>query len=480
MVNGGDKRFSSKQVIQWSDEAEDTLGKAQRLCTNAQRQLHITHQLLIDKLPNEVEATEFLFASYKKQFEVIERHLEVIRYGLGEIDAKLVDFDKILNPSLNQLDGIISKLKETQVPSFVQIDNDSGNKNLLDFIATESVTLLKSNIEVYKSNCSKIRDFLHKKFHCEMKQEQQSFIKQHSTICKANDFLVPIQLELRITNGKLSESKSSVGVILKENESLENELVSMLEMITNHFDQCQKAVELLKSENSAIRVNLEVLERDSQELADVFKELNTVCNIISTNSIKSEKLYKQHKAYIDASMNGMKMELERFRTFKTSSIPRFLILVKNCKEITNQCSITDTELAERLTPCEIYAETIKQLIFHYSQFLNIYKSKYLTELHHEQFQYPRKFLRRVGEFLNEELYRMQLEELSHRKNWLAKYGDFIPKEFKLPGEQEMPSVVQVNTQGLGHIQNVNGIEEFNQGEEKQLLALIKRLKSSEL
>ena len=128
------------------------------------------------------------------------------------------------------------------------------------------------------------------------------------------------------------------------------------------------------------------------------------------------------------------------------------------------------------SPCEIYSETIEQLVYHYSQFIDIFETKYLTELHHEEFIYPRKFLKRIDGFLNEELYRMQLEETNRRRSWLAKYGEFIPREFKLPGEDEMPTVVQVITEGLERIQKQDGIEKFNDGAEKQLLDLIRSLK----
>lgn len=68
---------------------------------------------------------------------------------------------------------------------------------------------------------------------------------------------------------------------------------------------------------------------------------------------------------------------------------------------------------------------------------------------------------------------MQLEESNHRKAWLAKYGEFIPREFKLPGEDEMPTVMQVITEGLEHIQKGDEVEKFNDGEEKNLLDLIR-------
>lgn len=95
-------------------------------------------------------------------------------------------------------------------------------------------------------------------------------------------------MELRaLTHGASNESNSFMGTILQENQALENELVSILEMQTNHFDQCMKAVELVSSGNGC-DMNLDVLKNDAQELPEVFKELTTIYDIILRNEERSK------------------------------------------------------------------------------------------------------------------------------------------------------------------------------------------------
>ncbi|CAK9438681.1 uncharacterized protein LODBEIA_P29050 [Lodderomyces beijingensis] len=469
--------YTVDQVSQWLNESASTLENAQKLCTKAQELLHVTYHQMAELLPDEVDTTVFMFDSYQRQFESLNKIVLSVRENLRiKVDKAVTKIDSVLKSQLEELNKVIKQLSNTEVPSFLQTD-EIESKRLIDFVAIEQTVLLQQNIDIYKLNCQKIRNLLNKHFQSELQDRYSAFQKSHGPIVKGYEGLDPVRFELKSAQGNLLESKGQIGVILRENQSLEKELVSMLQMFTNHYDQCTKAVELLSTETSGITVNLEVLEVDAQELGDVFKELKAVCDIIERNATRSEKLYSNYCSYVDNSISHMKEELNKFRDFKTRSVPQFLALESRCQEVIKTSSIADAEL-QNLPPCEIYAETVKQLTSHYRQFLEIYKTNYLTELHHEQFLYPKKFLKRVGEFLNEDLYRMQLDETAHRKKWLSKYGDFIPKEWKLPGEQELPMVVQVVTEGLEHIQSTEGVEGFNEGEEKKLLALMRGLRDT--
>lgn len=464
---------TTAQVIQWRDEAQETLRKAQKLCTAAQSSLQKTLQDLTVQLPDELESVEHLFESYQNQYELIDKQIKSLKQTLTEyVDKVFTDMEGVLNPSLKQLDVITTRLRNTNVPPFVLTSEEATPKTLLDFIATESIDLIRENIYIYRTNSAKIKQLLLDEFQISILNLHQHFTMQHNIIDREFDRLGPIQIEFRTAHGNILESKGVLGTTLKENQALENELVSLLQMLTNHFDQCNKAVELLSSPSSNVKVNIKVLANDANELSEVYKELMSIYEIVLTNETKSNKTFQQYSSYVKKSRELIGLEMTKVRDFKVTTLPKFMLLLHESINILQTCSITDVTL-EELSPCEIYSETIKQLIYHYSQFIEIYETKYLQELHHEEFVYPRKFLKRIGDFLNEELYRMQLEESNHRKAWLAKYGEFIPREFKLPGEDEMPTIMQVITEGLEHIQKEDGVEKFNDGEEKNLLDLIR-------
>ncbi|KAI5949659.1 ATG17 [Candida margitis] len=478
MISGSHVGATANQAVQWRGKAEETLRKAQKVCTVAQSSLQKTLEELTVQLPSELESVEYLFEAYQNQYELVDNQIKWLKKTLNDhVDRVFIDIEGMLDPSLEELDAITTKMRNIKVPAFVLTSSEKTSKTLLDFIATESIDLIKENINIYRTNCTKVKQLLSDEFQKGILTPFQQFTAQYSVIDKEFDCLGPIQIELRTAHGNILESKGVLGTTLKENQALENELVSILQMLTNHFDQCNKAVELLSLPSSNVNVNIEVLANDANELGEVFKELNAIYEIILTNETKSTKTFSQYASFVDKTRNLVKAEMVKMRNFKVSSLPKFLVLLQESVIILQTCSITDATLAE-LSPCDIYSETIKQLIFHYTQFIDIYQTKYLTELHHEQFIYPKKFLKRIGDFLHEELYRMQLEETNHRKSWLTKYGEFIPREFKLPGEDEMPTVVQVITEGLEHIQKEDGVEKFNDGEEKYLLDLIRSLKEN--
>ncbi|KAG7664613.1 ATG17 [[Candida] subhashii] len=460
---------SKEDAIRWSRDAQVTLETAQKLCTIAQASLHNTANELSFRLPDLLEAAEFLFDSLKRQYDIINKALESLEKLISEkIDKYINEFESILDPTIDQLDKIILQLKHTNIPAFLLENNQNESPMALaDFISNESINLLRDNIEIYKSNCKKIQTIIQQSYQTTIQEPHTRMKKQYSKIVKLFDSLAPIQLELK---SQSKESNGLIATILRENSSLENELVSLLEMMTNHYDQCVKAVDLL-SAGSRTGINLEVLAGDAQELPDVAKELNAVYGIILKNEERAHKFLTSNNSNIENTINMIEKELEDYRNYKTLALPKFMILLSECEKRILKISI---DQQPNKTPCEQYAEVLQELAFHYTQFIDVYKSKYLTELHHELYSYPRKFLKKLTEFLQEDLYRIEREESERRRNWMIKYGDFIPKEFKLPGEYELPQIVQVLTEGLEHIQVQ---EEFNEGKEKELLDLIKRTKS---
>lgn len=251
-------------------------------------------------------------------------------------------------------------------------------------------------------------------------------------------------------------------------------------MQTNHFDQCMKAVELVSSGGKNDAINLEVLQSDAYELPEVFKELTTVYDIILQNEERSRKFITTNKSNIESVSRHINNELAAFREFKVHIFPKCLIPLDTFEKKLNVCSIEPYD--ENKSPCEIYSETLQELTSHYIQFINVYKTKYLTELHHQQYTYPRKFLRKLTEFLYEDIHEIQLEEAERRRRWMSKYGQFIPSEFKLPGESDLPMVVQIITEGLERIQKEQDGNAVTEGrevitqDEKKLIEMLKGAK----
>ncbi|EMG46698.1 ATG17 Autophagy-related protein 17 [Candida maltosa Xu316] len=463
--------ITKDEVMRWSSDAQATLEKTQEICSNAQSSLQLISQEITIRLPEKLEATEFLYNSYIKQYATVSKQIDMINRNLQKkLTDVYFDFDSVLNPSLNQLNRIMKELEKTKVPSFIVTDG-STNKSLLDFTSIDSINLLKENIEIYKSNCTKAKISVDSEI-IKINELSKSLVTKKTSITKTFDSLTQLKIDLCSTPPeKLVESNSFVGTILRENETLESELVSILQMQTNHFDQCMKAVELVSFGNGN-DVNLEVLRNDVQELPEVFKELTTVYDIILQNEERYQKFIGPKKSNIESVTTTIKKELDLLRDFKTEMYPKMVILIDELAKKLNVCSIP---IIPGKSPIETYSETLQELTSHYVQFLNVYKTKYLSELHHEQYTYPRKFLGKLTEFLYEDIYGIQFEESERRRKWMSRYGKFIPAEFKLPGENELPVVVQIITEGLENVQNEEGQKDevAVKGEERELIDLIK-------
>ncbi|KAG2732052.1 hypothetical protein G9P44_004469 [Scheffersomyces stipitis] len=476
-------------VTAWAKQAQSTLEKAQTLCTNAQTSLHATSYQLTSHLPDLLEEANVLYESLKTQHELLAKISESLRRSTR--DQLLNTLEKqqstLLQPALNNLDDIVGHLSATIVPSFlIEVNGEDGkeifekdeaeNRTLADFISTDSINLLRRNIQIYTNNHEKIRQLLNNKLQdVILSPFHEIGSKKFNKTVKLYEEITPLQLKLKAITSNIAplDSSNVVATLLKENAALENELVSILEMLTNHYDQCTQGVQILYSGGSQ-QVNLEILKNDAQELPDVLKELHTVYDIIVNNEARAQKFINAHSPSIEVVIATMKDQLSFYRSFKSKNIPEIMVLFTVCEEILMKSPIEDPGGPEQ-TPIEKFTDTVNQLVYHYTQFLNVFKSQYLRELHHEQFSYPRKFLSKLTNFLNDELYKMQIEEKERRRAWLTKYGDFIPKEFRLPGEYNQPVITQVVTEGLEDVQKEGADAERHITQEKELLELLRKM-----
>jgi len=450
-------------VLEWAERAQLTLKKSQRLCTRAQTQMHSTTYQLTSVLPEKLDTSNTLVDSLKRQHNLLINITKTFKRKTQTLKTINDQYDKNLMLALDDLNSIVLQLQQTVVPGHF-IDTDTTEKTLDEFISIDSIDLLKRNINIYKGNFNKMYAFLQSKLYELITEPMQKMVKKYSKTLKLYEEILLLTMEMKAAPA----GASTINTILKENVSLENELVSILEMLTNHYDQCKAGVDFIRAGNSG--VNLQVLQNDSLELPDVLKELNTLCDFIANNEIRAQKYYDSKVPPVESFIESSKGQLDLYREFKTKNIPTYMTLYQLCREIINKSNISEQK---ETPPLKEYSDTINQLVYHYKQFLDVYKTKYLVELHNELFTYPRKFLNKLSEFLNDDLYQLQNEEKERRKQWLAKYGDFIPKEFKLPGEYNQPTIVQIITEGLEQVQPTN--TDSLTSDERQLLDLIKKM-----
>ncbi|CAH6718326.1 autophagy-related protein 17 [[Candida] jaroonii] len=435
-------------VEQWTDKAQFTLRQAQELCSSTEKSLAAVNRQLSENLPKKLTENDNKLHDLRNLQDLITNYINFIRVKISEDTIKVYDHKyQRLQPCLAELNDVMDQLAGTKVPSIL-IDSNYNIKeeaSLKDLTSTDEIDVLLANIDIYHSNMLKMHKFMNDSF------TETIVIPFNNVITKKFNRITKLHNELIIEN---SQNSGLLSQVLKENNSLEGELVSILEMLTNHYDQCVLG---LNSFNNSTSVDLEVLQNDSLEVPEVLKDLKSVCDVIVNNEIRSKRIISSifNKSdelgeYID-DLNKVHGK------FKSTNLFQLIVFLSKYDDFVKSSPIESTE-----HPLDNYFHVITQLTYHYRQFLSIFKTKYLVELHHQQFTFPRKFMAKLNKFLNEELYEFQQEEKERRDHWLKKYGDFIPKQFILPGDNQ-PSVVQVITEGV----------DDNVQQEKQLLDVIR-------
>ncbi|EGV62272.1 autophagy protein 17 [Yamadazyma tenuis] len=447
--------FSRDNLIECRDHAKKALNEARELCNTANTSISNLINKLVVELSDHLEHIDAKYKQFQMVNDLIANYIAFLNDKVHNdcIGKYNVEYAK-LQQVMQEFNEIIDSLDKVKVPEFL-IQESSTNDlsleqgvSLKHFISVDEIELLFGNISIHHENMTKLHEFMDKSFRETAQLPFNKVInKRFQQMFKTHDDLMTFQ----------SMNNDGIQSILKENESLEQELVSLLQMLTNHYDQCM--VGLNEFGKSSLHINYDVLAQDSEESVSVLKDLRSIYDIIINNEIRGKKIVKSFETYTDKLMGQIKDLDKIYNKFKSTNLFQIIIFLNKYHEINGKLDLTN------------YHHIIDQLIYYYRNFLSIYKNKYLVEFHHQQFTYPRQFLTKLNRFLNDELYQFHQNERDRRINWLTKYGEFIPKQFKLPGDKQ-PSVVQVITEGL----NDNDDNEANGVfMEKQLLDLIKSL-----
>lgn len=471
--------FSISDVQQWAQEAFRTLEKARELSSSAQAVLESTAHILRDQLPKRVQVASENLGLIMDQHANISALMEHIRVQVndGIIGSHKSAAETQLKPVMERLDQVLNQLRTTPVPEALlsdEVDDKASYKNLGDFIADEEINLLKENIQIYLANSAKTCDLLAQQLEVLLKEYHRNSKKYLSLHKMYKSSVAETATLLRfaaMTQSPPKEQSNIVRAILRENGSLEQELVSLLEMLTNHYDQCSIAVDLLKSNGESSGVNYEVLQADTAELPHVLREFAAIHDIIMNNETRAAKFVELKLPMIESFVEQSTAHTETNTAFKNEKITKFVLLILRVEEVLRLCLIETAEPPTKLA-IGLYTDVVNQLLHHYTQFLAIFKQHYITELHYEQYVYPRKYVRMLDDFLHGPLLELEEDERARRAQWLSRYGDFIPKELILPGFQSQPCVVQVTTEGLEMLQAGTAEED-----EARLLLLLKRHQS---
>lgn len=446
-------------MLQWASEASVTLTRAQKVCQVAQNYLQETEFELHDRLATAIDTSHDMVLALQEQSKVMEQIVKVVSVQKMDddgIELKVTNFQQ----QSARLKRNVSVLESTVVPNYllrqvpntngsiIDGDKENGNKTLKDFISLTSIELLEDNAQTYVKNSSAIRKWRTKAI-IDIIGRANLYKKQASRLAlqyenEATGIIVETSVGIR-TEGSAFALRSLAETIDKENKSLETELVSLLELLTNHYDQCNRALGLPWSNEEALAVHhegLQVLEGDARDLPGVYKEVCTVQEIIENNRNRAAKYLSSKLPPFEKIVHGSRNLLDTIREFKCRTVPQLFATIARTNELL-QSYVINGETISSGDPLESYIMAISDLCDHYEQFAHIYAENYLAELRYRVNDYPQSFIAKISDFLNGELDDFRRKETQRRAQWVKQYGEYIPNEFILP--DEVPSVVQVIT-----------------------------------
>lgn len=465
--------MSREELARWTDDAFRTLERAKVLSSHAQAVLESTAHILTHALPQKLDVV----AEKTRAADAVHQKVALAVLGLrASHDASTARFrqlDRELDPALAALDASLAALDAVHVPRFlVREATKEGQLVLRDFVSSDDIAVLRNNIAVYRENCGRAHALLQEHVDA-LQREAHAVAVRHARMAKLyNAQVVLVEMLMRFAAAALApkDPANMVDTILRENAALEQALVSLLEMLTNHYDQCVRGQQWLQGADTG-DVDLDVLRNDTRELASVLDEVGAIRNIIANNEARAAKFVALKTPHIESVIEQCDAILALYQHVRDASVTRVVLLMLRCEEVFRHCSIPGHDPKLQKHPLLVYAEVVALLSYHYTQFRKVFETRYLTELHYEQFVYPRKFLKVLDDYLNGRLFQFEEAERERRRDWLHKYGDFLPKELYLPGEAHQPKVVQVVSDGLEDIELP-----ATHDNEMRLLELIKTLR----
>lgn len=469
--------ISKAQVDFWKGDALKNLEWAKELSSLAQAVLESTAHILVDLLPKRLQAAELKVDQVKDlhaNTNALVEHLRV-KISDGTIGRYNGCIKQLLAPALEALDQVLRNLASTKVPEFlIAPEYKSEHTYLIDFVALKEIHLLQTNINIYRENCGKVLDLLQTQLNQLSRKTQKSAATFNKLMSLHTSQVLDLQLALRHSHSGAAVSPprnqtNTVRAILRENSILEQQLAGLLEMLTNHYSQCALASSVYNEASSA-EINYEVLQNDTLEVPSVLKEFSAIYDVIMNNETRAAKYVDSTLPHLDEIIALCDPLITEYHSLKETDIVKLVLYLLQCEEVlrTNSVGVSSSSYKQTI---DTYTDILNRLTFHYTNFQKIYHSEYLTELHYEQFVYPRKFLLLLNDFLNGPLLQLEEAEKERRNFWLSKFGNFIPKQFILPGEFNQPSVVQVISEGLDEIQSLT-----SQEDEQRLITLIGSLR----
>jgi len=383
------------EVQTWLEDATKKLSTAETLGAKANTLLNATKST-ISANNTKLIKSNFLLDSVNQLVQILETVSDSIDLRLNDRKQSVKVLENYLNLSLSEVKREFDKLKQIKIDKSLL---SGSHDTLYDFISIEVLdTLLLKKSELQNTSANYVGTI----------EQQKEALK-----AKLNEFnKIFNQLENEVT--EVTEAQW-ISDLIEENNKLEEEVATLLESLTHHYDQCARGSRIAEGKEPNILEEekqelFEVLSKDFQEVPDVLEDLEESIDDI-------EQRCKKIESYLTTKFYDIKLKhlVQDLTSFGENDL--VLIMSAVSKQNIDFLAISQ-DINEK-------CDEAHQLIKHYQQFVDSYYSLIL-ELHRRE--NVQKSMIKVFEDTKRKLEALQAEDYRNRDAFLNKNGSSLPSD----------------------------------------------------
>ncbi|CCH40477.1 Autophagy-related protein [Wickerhamomyces ciferrii] len=388
--------MNKSTIQQWVNDATTTLSQAQSIGNNANTYLNNTKSILSQNnivLNN----SNFILDSSIQLLNLLKLITNSIELKQDDLENDIQLLENELNNNISFLNNEFKKLSHIKIDSNLLHDTTT-TPTLYDFISNniqDSLSILQQKLThaTHKTQISTQT----KKLTTTLSNFNDSFNNLDSIFNKIND-----------------ENSTLISNLIHENNLIESDIAISLESITNHYDQCNKALGLIDS-NEDHQDFFKVLENDSIEVFEVLNDLNGLFDDLKENCNKINGFYQNLKGNYDKLINFIK-DITQFQIELEKKLELIESIIWDFKELEN-------DIKTKCKESEIFIQYINQYTQAYY--------KLILEINRQN--QSQTYINNIIMETQKKLKNLQNDDYQKKQEFNREYNKFLPLELRLQG-----------------------------------------------
>ncbi|KAH3671232.1 hypothetical protein WICMUC_004749 [Wickerhamomyces mucosus] len=385
-----------KKAEEWAKDATEKLKYAERVGEKANTLLTATKDTVRVHDERLIKGN-FLLDSIDQQLQLLETIRNSIHMSINRKQQASTQTSNQLANSIDELELEYDDLKQVHVDKAL----NSSSKRLYDLVTTDILKQLKSKDMEINDVCTNIIE--------ELKEQDYVLNNKIKLFTKEYD-----KLESEIT---VFNEIQWLDTLIEENNQFEEEIASLIESVTIHYDQCVRGLMVVQGKLTIPLQEKEelfdILAKDFVEVPNVISDIEEIFSDIENRCDKVNSFVKNQALYL--RLQSLFKQLISFGEHDLSDI--LALMTRHSKNF-------DTILSETYLTCE----ECTALIQHYKKFK---KSYYSLLLELQRRSDIRAKLESVLRDTENKLKSIQEEDFRYRNSFLKNNGAFLPSDLYL-------------------------------------------------